>query len=253
MKLFDKLFKKEPTIRFKSYIGNYSVNNPVVETKRIKANWMKDQKPDTRFTKCPGMLDYHTSGYIITAHTDIHIKANKAGIVIKPDMLTFVDHQFINSLSPAPFEYDLVKNMTKISPDVKTGAYKIPLPWSVFAKKGYSAYVLPALMHADYLDKIFVYPGVVDYDNFHTVNFVFSPIKECEFTIPAGAPLLQILPFKREKITAECGKATEVEKDEHLFGMGTKAVKNYYRRFLSQRKSFKMKCPYQHPQYKDKD
>jgi len=252
MKLLDKLFKREPTIRFKSYIGNFSVNNPVLETWKVKPQWMKDQPADSKFTKCPGMLDYHMTGYIITAHVDIHIKANKAGIVIQPEVTNYIDPSYKNFLTPAPFDYKLVKGMTTIGSDVIKGAHKVPLPWAIFTKPGYSAYVLPALMHSDFLDKIFVYPGVVDYENFHTVNFIFSPLKECEFTIPAGAPLLQVIPFKREKITAECGKATEVERDEHLFGMGTKAVKNYYRRFMSERKSFKMKCPYEHPQYKDK-
>jgi hypothetical protein len=107
-------------------------------------------------------------------------------------------------------------------------------------------------MHPQFSDKIFVYPGVVDYDQFHSISFIFSAIKECEFVIPAGTPLLQIIPFKREKITAECGKTTEVERDEHIFAIPTRVVKNYYRRFLSERKSFKMKCPYEHPQYKDK-
>jgi hypothetical protein len=252
MKLFDKFFKKEPTIRFKSYVGNFSVNNPVIETWKLKSDWMKKQSKDNRFTKCPGMLDYHMTGYIITAYTDIHIKANKVGMVIQPEITSFIDPIYKDFLKPAPFEYKMVEGMTHIGNDVVKGAHKVPLPWAIFTKPGYSAYVLPALMHSDFLDKIFVYPGVVDYEHLHTVNFIFSAIKECEFTIPAGTPLLQIIPFKREKITAECGKATEMEKDEYLFAMGTKAIKNYYRRFLSERKSFKMKCPYEHPQYKDK-
>ena len=134
--------------------------------------------------------------------------------------------------------------MTQID-GVKKYAGKIPLPWSVQAEAGYSAYVMPALMHADYFDKIFVYPGIVDFDNFHTVNFVFSPIKECEFTIYAGTPLLQILPYKREDITAECDRATQKEIDKHVFNFPSR-MKHYYRKFLHSKKSYTMKCPYDH-------
>lgn len=252
MKLFDKFFKKEPTIKFKSHIGDFSICSPVVESWKIKSEWMKNQKPENKFTICPGMLDYHMTGYIICAHTDIAIKANKSGVVVVPQHSVGLT-QFEKSLTkPSPFQYKLVEGMVPINDNVAKNVYKIPLPWSIFTKPGYSAYVLPPLMHSQLSDKIFVYPGVVDYDQFHDVSFVFSAIKECEIIIPTGTPLLQVIPFKREKITAECGKSTESERDKHYFSLASREIKNYYRRFLSERKSFKMKCPYEHPQYKDK-
>lgn len=248
--LLKKIFgvKEEPTIRFKSYIGNFSVATPVVPAAEVKAPWMKKQssnKPDEKFLKCPGMFDYSRTGYIITAYTDIHIKANKAGIVFKiePPHLSPQEHKM---MQPSPFNPKLVEGCAPVDDTVAKVVYKIPLPWSIYTKKGYSAYLMPALMHGSYTDKLFVYPGVVDYDDFHTINFVFSPLKECEFVIPAGTPLLHVIPFKREDMTAECGRATQEEIDRHFFGMPSRAIKNYYRRFLSQRKVFKMDCPFKH-------
>lgn len=237
--------KDKPTFRFSSYVGNFAVATPVVPTSRIKPKWMKLQTKKDKFPDCPGMLDYSHAGYIITAHTDIHIKCNDAGTIIVVDR-TPINNEENARLQPSQFNYDVVEGMTKPDESVEKTAWKIPLPWSVHAQPGFSAYVLPAIMHVDYLDKIFVYPGIVDFDKFHTINFVFSPMKECEFTIPAGTPLLQVLPLYRQEITAECGRATEQEKDEHWFNMPSRAIKRYYRRFLSERKVFKMTCPYDH-------
>lgn len=244
MKWLDKILnrKKAPTFRFLSYLGDFSVATPVATAARIKPKWLRKQTGGQKFTDCPGMLDYSHAGYIVTAPADIHIKANSAGTIILLERTPVHNN---DGLQPAEFNYEVVEGM--LSPEgVKKSAWKIPMPWCVFAEEGFSAYVMPALMHADYLDKIFVYPGIVDFDRFHTINFVFSPIKECEFTIPAGTPLLQVLPLRREEITAECGRAETKEKEEHLFNIPSRAIKRYYRKFLSEKKVFKMTCPYDH-------
>ncbi|MFZ6813532.1 hypothetical protein ACO0K3_03625 [Undibacterium sp. Rencai35W] len=240
MNWLKKLFGFKPTILFKSYIGNFAVSTPVVSAGKIRPEWMRKQT-EKKVSVCPGMFDYFQSGYIITAHTDIHIKANRAGTVIQLAPTAADCH----ALKPVPFDFAVVEGMAKIDPAIKPMAFKIPMPWTVQAQEGYSAYVLPALMHADFLDKLHVYPGVVDYDKYHTINFVFSALKECEVTIYAGQPLLHVIPFKREKITAICGKATEEERDKQLFNMPTR-MKHYYRKFLSERKSFAMSCPFDH-------
>jgi hypothetical protein len=244
------VFEEKPTIKFKSFVGNSAVSNPVLPANKIRPEWTKNQEPEYKFQRCPGMLDFSHAGYIITAHSDIHIKANKSGVVFNVDLQGPYSEQDRKLLQAKPFDYRMVAGMAPIADGVKKVAYKIPLPWSVYTKKGYSAYVLPVLNNSDYLDKLFVYPGIVDYEDYHTINFVISPLKECEFVIPAGTPLLQVIPFKREKITAECGKATQDEYDEHAFSMPTRAIKGYYRRFLSKRKIYTMECPYEHPQYK---
>lgn len=239
--------KKEPIIQFKTVIGEYQVNTPVIPTSKCQTSWMKAQKQDKKFQTCPGMMDYSHTGYLITAHANIHIKCNSAGIMVKVD----------NNGGPADremlqyrkFDADVVDGMIHTSPKIKKTAGKVPLPWSITTKKGYSAYVLPAWMHSSFLDKLFVYPGIVDYDNgFKTVNFVFSPFVECEFTIDVGEPLLQIIPFKREHITSTCDRGTNEERSEYTHVIPAE-TKHFYKRFLSARKKFTMECPYKHKIY----
>jgi hypothetical protein len=238
------LFKEEvPTIKFKSHIGDYSIGAPVVTAGKIKADWMNRQPANKKFTSCPGMLDYSSAGYIITAHCDFEIKANKSGVVVKVGE-GIVPLNIESRFKTQTFDHALVDGWANIE-GVKKSSLKIYLPWYIETKPGYSAYVLPALMHSDFLDKIFIYPGVVDFDKYHGINMVFSVIKECEFVIPVGTPILHVIPFKREEMTAVCGKATDHETDRAAFNFLSR-INHYYTRYLHSKKSYKMTCPYEH-------
>lgn len=240
MSFISEIFRdKSPAISFKALIGNVAVSTPVIRAIKYKAPWMRRDDPELSYMRCPGLFDYSSAGYLITAHTDIHIKANSAGVVVTVSPFRGMDER----MTPKPFDQRLVDGAANVD-GVKKYAGKVPLPWSVVAKSGYSGHALPALLHADYLDKIFVYPGIVDYDTYHTVNFVFSPIKECEFTIPAGTPLLQVIPFKRESMDACCDRANEEDVDIFFASFPSK-VKNFYRKHLHSKKSYSMKCPYE--------
>lgn len=246
MNFLTRLFgKSQPVISFKSIVGNACISTPVRPAKEVRVEWMKRQSKEERFQQCPGMMDYASSGYIISAHTDFKIKANKAGIMMKINSFIVASDEVNKTLSPSNFNHNIVDGMYNISSEVKNNACKIPLPWGIFTKPGYSCYILPTLMHNTFDDNIIAYPGIIDSDTFHTVNFVFTVKNPGEYYIPAGTPLLHVIPFKREKIDAICEKASEKEADEYNYTLVGKA-KNYYRRYLSKKKHFTMTCPYTH-------
>lgn len=256
MKIFN-IFKNKniPHIRFKSFIGNFSIGSPVMEARRVFSSWMKDQiatkQPSSkRFNICPGITDYAQTGFIVRAHVDIHIKANSQGVIVKLGNGPLLSTEEQTILQPAKFDFKVVDGIAPICVNSAKVANKVPLPWAVFAKPGWSAHVLPALLHSNFLDKIYVYPGTVDYDNFHVMNFVFSTIKDCEFTIYAGDPILHVIPFKRENVVGSCGKATEEEKDIQNYGFLTRR-KDSYRKFFHSKKSFKMDSPIECPYHKE--
>lgn len=243
---FNKIFNEKPVFKFLSIMGDYSINTAVKAAKDVRPFCYDAQKgspASKRYQICPGITDYANAGYIIVAHTDISIKANSVGTFVKisatPGNLS--QHES-NGLNPDVFDFTIVNGLVHVD-KVKKEAKKVPLPWGIEAPAGYSAYVMPAIMHSDFLDKIHVYPGVVDYDNFHTINFIFSPIKECEFMIPAGTPILQVIFFKREEFNAVCRKATPYEKDKYYHNR-TSWTKNWYRRTWYGKKIYKMECPY---------
>jgi len=229
-----EFFNPRPTISFKSIFGAYNIPVPVVEARKVFPEWARSQleAKEVKFVRCPGMFDLSQAGYLICAHADIHIKANKQGVIIR----TNVPPQ----LQPEELNHTVVAGLAPFKDSVKINAHKIPLPWGIFCKPGYSAYVLPALFHSPFLDKIYVYPGIVDYDTFPTVNLMISVLEECDFTIWAGTPLLQVMPYKREVITAECGKGTEEDKDKYHFTFYSK-LPNLYKKKFHMRKQYTIK------------
>jgi hypothetical protein len=238
-----------PVARFASIIGNFAVSKATVvkEAKdlSVRADWMRTQleSGNKPVAHCPGMWDYYQCGFIIPAHCDIHIAGNKEEIQVSLSGLQKLDDPDLPKLMPVKFDYRLVEGNAPIQDSVKTGVEKVPLPWAIFLEEGWSAYVIPAIMHSSFLDKIHIYPGLVDYDNFTTCNFIFSVLKECDFTIYAGEPLLHVIPFRREEVTASCGRATQEELDKHQYSFPSRK-KGFYRNFLHQKKVFKMGCPF---------
>ena len=228
----------QPTIKIVSHAGAPYVTDmtTIKLASSVKPDWLLRQKDNAKrekFVNCPGMDDMLQAGYLLCAWTDIHIKANLSGISVK----------LLNdcNLKPEYMSHIPVQGIAKIASNVKLQVMKLPTPWCVFTKAGYSAQVLPAAFHSPFLDDIYVYPGIVDYDKFSSINFIFSALRECELTIPAGTPLLQIIPFHRETITAEVGRATLLEYDKHVYGFPTR-VRAAYRKFYHQRKKFTLKA-----------
>jgi len=228
------LFKRKPTIQFKAVMGAPNVS-PLSRIERacdVKPQWLLQQRDNAakdKFANCPGMVDWMQAGYIIPAWTDIKIKANKAGTVV-------ILHDEYAGKAGA-MNQNLIAGLPPIADSVKLAVTKVTTPWAMFAAKGYSAHVLPALYHSPFLGDIFIYPGTVDYDNFTTVNFIFTAIRECEIEIPCGTPLLQVVPFKRETIHGLTGKATQREVDVHKYSFPTR-VRAAYRKFFHQRKVY---------------
>jgi hypothetical protein len=93
---------------------------------------------------------------------------------------------------------------------------KFQSPWSIETPKGYSVqFKNPS---NNWSTDIEILEGIVDTDEFYTpVNFpfVWKGNKMGEFLIPQGTPLVQVVPFKREKYEIEVG-----ERDEDKYKIG---------------------------------
>jgi hypothetical protein len=131
----------------------------------------------------------------------------------------------------------LVDGLPTIDTSVKFRVTKIPVPWAIFSKPGYSAYVLPAIYHSLFLKDLHVYSGIVDYDKFTVCNFIFSAVTACEIEIPVGTPLLQVIPFKRETITAVSMEATKSDLGKAQFQFPAK-VRSAYRKYCYGKKTY---------------
>lgn len=259
--LFSLKKADQPRVRFLSVVGDFSVSTPVIEARKYIPDFIKkqiaDKKPSNkRFSVCPGMWDIAQAGFLICTHVDIHIKANSAGAMVKLGNLpALLEPKELSYLQVGQFDFGVVEGQAVVEEGLAKTAWKIPLPWAVMNDAGYSNIVQAASIHtSDEVKKnLFIYPGVVDHDNFHTVNLIVSPVRECEFVIPAGTPILQVIPFRREAFLGECRRAEQQEVYKHVHAMVSHQP-GFYRRKLHAIKRYLMggtqsKCPF----HKEKD
>jgi hypothetical protein len=229
-----------PLVRFSCIHGAYNYS-PVGQIRlaadlKFQPDWLKNQKTydnsKNKFLNCPGMADFMKAGYIIPAWENIKIKANTA------DTVVLMEKRLGSKNDITPMNPKLVDGIAPVESSVKLKVTKIPTPWGIFTKSGYSAYVLPAVYHSPFLKDLYVYPGIVDYDKFIICNFIFTAIRACEIEIPLGTPLLQIIPFKREDISAVCMKATEIDIDKKNFQFPGEQIKAAYRKYCHSKKTY---------------
>lgn len=258
-KLINLFSKNSADLEFVDATRQVYTHYPILLAKEVKPFFKEFQEKDKgnyNFPGCPGMHDYSRMGYLITTWVDMHIKSNKAGTVIRlgispkdknakekgvptpqPFEIAPPESQIRD---PFPMETSLTSGLFTFKDGIKPTAWNVPGPWKIFAKKNVSALLLPAFYHCPYLEDLYLYPGVVDYKEFTTANIIFSPKRNLEISIPAGTPMLQVIPFKTtEDFSASYGPGTNEQLDYH------KSPKNFYesnwyRKYYMIKKKFKL-------------
>lgn len=140
---------------------------------------------------CPALNQYMGAGYVIPAWQDMEIKFDSNGNW----QMKFSNPEYRNSTHPEEQFPGLLDDRFKFRT-----AIKLFNPWSIKTKPGYSVMWLPMFYHdANYQ----ALPAVLDTDtipNDMPINIMFFEKKDT--LIKMGDPLVQIVPFKRENITA---------------------------------------------------
>lgn len=162
--------------------------------KKISSYIDNDKRPflnghQTRSTikKCMPVFDSISMGYFIFLPYDIYIEYDgfQYNFVIPHESSQINNHP---------------REQVEFHPYVTGDHVNVPKfsnPWSIKTQKGYSCLIIPP-MHRENIIQIL--PGVVDtdrYDNYINLPFTVSK-KEFTGIIPAGTPIAQVIPFKRE-------------------------------------------------------
>jgi len=164
-----------------SYIGNKKIVSD-------KYNTVQTIK------KCIPVFDILTAGYIITTYCDLWIKRGPSGNIM---YLTSSDQEIEqHDVSQAPYH-----------PNVNGHPFpKWINPWAIKTPKGYSCLIIPPVHN---LNPFFtILEGFVDTDNYNAgINFPFV-LNDINFEglIPAGTPMAQIIPIKRDSWKIKYGK-----------------------------------------------
>lgn len=135
--------------------------------------------------KCIPVFDSMTAGYILKTPCDIYVREKEGAPYYEWPSFDFIEFHPIEQAPTHP------KNDGFAYP-------KFINPWSVKTPKGYSC----LFIHPLHRESVFtILPGIVDTDTYHgCVNFPFT-LNDPKFTglIPAGTPMAQVIPFKRDK------------------------------------------------------
>lgn len=171
----------------------------------INGNKMSSTNGQQQFTikKCIPVFDAITAGYIITTYTDIYINP----IVTAQSTKESVYHWQ---------QFEPITMHTKMQGTLHPGYNGADFPkfntaWSIKTPKGYSSLFINPMHNPN---KIFtILEGIVDTDSYAApINFPFI-LNDLNFEgiIPAGTPIAQIIPFKRDNWQMEFGDAKEFE------------------------------------------
>lgn len=173
---------------------------------------------------CMPFLDASTAGYTLVLPVDVFINANRGDIRVSASIDVVAKHY-----------------KEQIPPGMITDTYSDePYKWinSFYIKtpKGYSSYI----MHpANRVDLPFVtLSGVVDTDRHPLlINLPFLIKENFSGVIPAGTPIAQILPFKREEWRHSVIDDVEPKRFDKIYEVDSPPF-DWYKRKIWSKKGF---------------
>jgi hypothetical protein len=175
--------------------------------------------------RCMPVFDALTAGYIITSPADVYVSQR--------DGQPWFEWISMGLISFHPVE------QAELHPGKNGYPYpKWNNPWGIKTAPGYSClFVQP--FHRE--SKFTILPGMVDTDTYTSpVNFPFvMNDPQWEGLIPAGTPIAQVIPFKRDSFKMELGDQTDIQESQRITNkLRTRFFDSYKNQFWH-KKSYK--------------
>tara|TARA_Y100000004_G_scaffold183898_1_gene232284 strand:+ start:9874 stop:10632 length:759 start_codon:yes stop_codon:yes gene_type:complete len=222
--------KIEVIPRFKTFEKLVEAHPPVKANKFIP-EWFKSMKPGTELAsfleefhgifsdnahgarKCPAIRDLMFEGFIIPLWGKMYMghEYDDEGNKIQTHYGMTSSHALRYDFFGSHFEKqvgDMDVGLAKIGNAQRI--LKVESPYKIILPKGYNLMYIDPFYH--FRKEIKVLPGLVEADKWGYVTFPFS-IEEPEFVLPAGTPLIQAIPYKRntDKLDLVVRNATDEE------------------------------------------
>jgi hypothetical protein len=194
-----------------------------------------DGQTSATIKRCMPVFDAITGGYIIYTYADVFVSQKE--IMDADQRPTGQIAPYYEWPSFGPIQFHPVKQ-APTHPERKdlndAGSYpKWINPWSITTPKGYSV-LFTQPMHRESVFTIL--DGVVDTDSYNApVNFPFV-LNDWAFEgiIPAGTPMAQVIPFKRESWKMEIGKEKDLKSQQNTtLRLRTSFFDSYKNKFRS--------------------
>ena len=209
-------FPPKPAIK---EVPEWYKNTPEYVNDQGKKIAKVDQTSHT-IKKCMPMFDAMTSGYILYTQVDVQVS-------IEND-LPFYTWPAQDAIEMHPIEQAPLHPLRNEAPYPKWNS-----PYAITTPPGYSVLFTQPL-HRESVFTIF--EGIVDTDQYKApVNFPFV-LKDTKWEgiIPAGTPMAQVIPFKRESWKYKIGSSkNRTESNLNLAKLKTLFFNSYKRQFWS--------------------
>jgi hypothetical protein len=175
--------------------------------------------------KCIPVFDAITAGYILYTQVDVQVSIE--------DNLPYYHWSDQNAIGWHPLEQAPLHPLKNGAPYPKWNN-----PYAISTPPGYSV-LFTQPMHRESVFTVF--EGIVDTDQYKApVNFPFV-LKDTKWTgiIPAGTPMVQVIPFKRESWEHKIGSDKERKEQENISRKIKTLFFNSYKRQFWSRKEYK--------------
>jgi hypothetical protein len=196
--------------------------------KRINSYINKEKKPAHNGTttatvkKCLPVFDAITAGYILFTSVDIFVHQDNG----------VTNYSWPNK--PALSFHNPIQTEGHPRHDSERRTARWDNPWIITTPKGYSTlFVQP--MHRE--SPIQTLEAVVDTDTYyHPVKIPFTLVDpNWEGLIPAGTPIVQVIPFKRDAFKMEITKVDEKKAKEIQYKISYQFFDKYKRGFWNKK------------------
>ena len=198
-----------------------------------KKEVLNDSSVPSTIKKCMPVFDSMTAGYILFTPYDVFVTQNpseKDPTKLQP-FYHWKGDRFIefHDISQAP-NYPNNSGHTQAFP-------KFTNHWGIKTPKGYSTMIVQPL----HRDSVFtILPGLVDTDKYTAgINFPFI-LNDINFSglIPAGTPMAQVIPFKRDSWKINFGKEKDFKDIKNVLQKVSSVFFDAYKDMFRQKKEF---------------
>jgi hypothetical protein len=212
-------------INFRSVQPDLEIPHPIPSYKAIP-EWYRTSKSFVDGTetlkKCVPLLDSMTTGYTLTLASDIFF--NKGNV------------QDISETGIVQAHGDSQIGNLKIPSEYYKTVYKWINHFILKTPKGYSTLFTHPINRIDL--PFYSFSGVVDTDKFPIeVNFPFLIKKDFVGIIPAGTPIAQAIPIKRNEWTSSIEDSKKYQEPAFVFTMHNPPF-NFYKKNFWTRKTY---------------
>lgn len=180
--------------------------------------------------RCMPVFDAIIGGYIIVSPADVFVSQKKLEDGTKQPYYEWSNHGLIafHPIEQAPEHPNRKGNL----------AYpKWINPWAIKTPRGYSV-LFTQPMHRE--SPFTILSGIVDTDTYTApVNFPFVLNDDFEGLIPAGTPIAQIIPIKREQWQMSLGSETDLLEQQQVAKAIQSKFFDRYKSMFRQPKEYK--------------